>query len=211
MIKRIIKHNSGAHGWVERRLFDTAGLEMARKAMFAGASDAEVKRLLDRAAKPMFASNLLWKAIRSAFGLDLKIPFVTGYWTTNAIRTNTITDVGLKVLMDQLGGTTTAPVTAVAIGAGTPTTTALGDEIATGGGARGAATVSNETTDITGDTEQWIKTFNFTAAFSITEEGLFDNNTSGGKMFASQSFSTIPVDNGDSLQVTHQVQAERPA
>jgi hypothetical protein len=208
--KRFFKNGAGMKGVVERRLFDTKGLIAARQAMQAGASDEEVRILLDKAAKPQFANNGLWKLLYKLFNVDVKIPFLTGLWTTRAIRHNTITDVGLKVIADQLGGTTTVPVTAVAIGEGSPTPTALGSEVTTGGGARGAATVSNTTTDVTGDTEQWIKTFNFSATFAITEEALLDNNTSGGKMLASQSFSAVPVSDGDSLQITHQVQVETP-
>ena len=210
-MNKYIKQSGGVKGVVERRLFDSKLLAVAKQAMQSGASDEEVKALFDAAAKPMFANNGLWKLLYRALGVDLKIPFLTGFWTTRAIRHNLITDVGLKIVADQLGGTTTAPVTAIAIGEGTPSTTALGDEIASGGGSRGAATVSNETTDVTGDTEQWIKTFNFTTDFDVTEEGLFDNNTSGGKMLASQSFSAVPVGDGDSLQITHQVQFEIPA
>lgn len=206
MPTKLIKQQAGVKGIVERRLFDTKGLIAAKQAMQAGASEEEVKILLDRAAKPMFANNGLWKLLYKLLNVDVKIPFVTGYWTKRAIRHNTITNVGLKIVADQVGGTTTAPVTAIAIGEGTPSATALGSEISTNGGARGAATVTNETTSVTGDTEQWIKTFNFTGTFAVTEEGLFDNNTSGGKMLASQSFASIPVGNGDSLQITHQVQ-----
>jgi hypothetical protein len=118
---------------------------------------------------------------------------------------NTITSVGKKICADQVGGTTTTPVTAIAIGIGTPSATALGSEITTNGGQRGAATVTNTTTTTTGDTEQWAKTFTFTGSFAITEEGLFDNNTSGGKMLASQSFSAVNVISGDTYTVTHKV------
>jgi len=156
--------------------------------------------------KSQFKGNLLWELANRFLNLDLKVPFVTGYWTTRAIAHNTVTTKGKQIAAQQLGGTTTAPVTAIAIGIGSPSSTALGSEITTNGGQRGAATVSNTTTSTTGDTEQWIKTFTFTGSFAITEEGLFDNNASGGNMLASQTFSTVNVISGDSLQITHKVQ-----
>lgn len=170
-----------------------------------GLSAAVMQNIMEKSEKPMFAVNGIWKFFKKHFDADIVIPLITGQWKYGGIVTNTITDVGKKICADQVGGTTTAPVTAVAIGIGTPSTTALGSEIASGGGSRGAATVSNQTTSSTGDTERWIKTYNFTSTFAVTEEGLFDNNTSGGKMLASQSFSAVNVNNGDSLQITHNV------
>lgn len=169
-------------GWTEIALFDKNGK-----------------------AKKLFHVNKLWAFFKKKFNVDLKIPFLFGNWSTRALKFNTITSVGKQIAAQQVGGTTTAPVTAIAIGIGTPSATALGSEIASGGGERGAATVSNQTTTTTGDTERWIKTFTFTTGFAITEEGLFDNNTSGGNMLASQTFSAVNVVNTDTLQITHNV------
>ncbi len=221
------RDNAKMVGWTERRLFDTPKFIEAinylgadfkynkvtphtltdayEKALKIGIKEDVLKRLFDQAAKPMFKENRLWDFFHKHFKLDIQIPFIFGFWTTQPIRKNTITNVGKKIAADQTGGTTTVPVTAIAIGIGTPTATALGSEITTGGGARGAATVSNQTTTTTGDTERWVKTFTFTSSFAITEEGLFDNNTSGGNMLASQSFSVVNVVNTDTLQITHNV------
>lgn len=225
---KTINSKTKLKGWVERRLYDTAKLRkialengvslnhdfkykynfayICRKIIESGFSEKTLARWVDQCAKPMFANNFLWSLLKRFFNVDLRIPFLTGYWTTKAIRHNTITNVGKQIAAQQLGGTTTAPVTAIAIGIGTPSATALGSEIATGGGERGAATVSNQTTTTTGDTERWIKTFTFTSGFAITEEGLFDNNVSGGNMLASQSFAAVNVVNTDTFQVTHNVQ-----
>ena len=159
----------------------------------------------DGKAKKLFHVNFLWKLAKKYFHKDLKVPVLFGYWSPVAIKLNTVTAVGKQISAQQVGGTTTAPVTAVAIGIGTPTTTALGSEISATDGKRGAGTITNTTTTTTGDTEQWIKTWTFANSYAITEEGLFDNNTSGGNMLASQSFSAINVISGDTLQVTHQV------
>lgn len=173
----------GVRGWTEMKLFDANGKQ-----------------------KKLFQVNKLWQFLNKKFKIDVVIPFVTGHWSFDGIKMNTITTKGKEVIAKQLGGTTTAPVTAVAIGIGTGGTTALNSEITTNGGERGAATVTNVTVGTSGDAEQWVKLFNFTGAFAITEEGLLDNNTSGGNMLAYQSFSAINVASGDSLQITHKVQ-----
>lgn len=176
-------------GIVERRLFDKFGNP-----------------------KPMFADNLLWRLLKRFFGLDLQIPFLTGIWTINPIaRPNLIVNTGHKRYADQIGGTATTPMTALAIGTSTTAAaagdTALGAEITTSGGGRGAATVSNTTTLITGDTEQWQKTWSITGSLAITEEGIFDNNTSGGTLLAHNIFSVVNVVNSDTFQVTHKIQS----
>lgn len=153
--------------------------------------------------KQLFQDNKLWRVLNRLFKADIRVPFVTGIWTFAAQRHNTIPTVGKQLAAQQIGGTTTTPVTAIALGTDTPGTTALGAEITTNGGARGAATVTNTTETVTGDTEQWQKTFTFTGSLAITEEGLFNNNTSGGIMFASQSFAAVNVADGDTLQITH--------
>lgn len=155
--------------------------------------------------KKLFHPNTLWKVIKKHLGHDLQIPVLLGMWSTNSVRYNTVTTVGKKASADQIGGTTTTPFTAIALGVGTPSATALGSESTTNGGSRGAATVTNTTTTLTGDTEQWVKTFTFTGSLALIEEGIFNNNTSGGIMLASQTFSAVNVVNTDTLQVTHQV------
>lgn len=181
-MKKTIISQAKMKGWTEISLFDKDG-----------------KR------KKIFHANFLWKLAKKFFNKDFQIPYLFGMWSYNSLKFNTITNVGKQIAAQQTGGTTTAPVTAIAIGIGTPSATALGSEITTGGGARGAATVTNQTTTTTGDTERWVKTFTFTSGFAVTEEGLFDNNTSGGNMLASQSFSAINVVNTDTLQITHNV------
>ena len=164
-------------------------------------------RLLDKYgnAKPMFQENFLWRLFKKYFSLDLQIPFLFGNWTTSVIKRNTVTTIGKQISAQQVGGTTSAPVTAIALGVGTPSATALGSESTTNGGSRGAATVSNQTTTLTGDTERWVKTFTFSGVLVLIEEGLFDNNTSGGNMLASQTFSAVTTANTDTLQITHNV------
>lgn len=181
-MNRFFKNEAKVVGWTDIALFDKDGKP-----------------------KKLFHANFLWKIFKKKFNLDLQIPLIFGLWSTRSLRFNTITSVGKQISAQQVGGTTSAPVTAIAIGVGTPSATALGSESTTNGGSRGAATVSNQTTTTTGDTERWVKTFTFSGSLALTEEGLFDNNTSGGNMLASQTFSAVNVVNTDTLQVTHNV------
>lgn len=199
----------GMAGKVERRLFDTAKFEVANEAALAGLDQEYVNKLYDLAAKPMFRENFLWRLFNKIFNVDFKIPVLFGFWTTRAISKNLVTNAGLAIAAGQLNGVTTAPVTAIAIGTGTTAAnasdTALETEITDSGGERGAATTSRQTTTVANDTSQWVLTFNFTGTKAVTEEGLLDNNTSGGNLLARQVFSAINVVNGDSLQITHKV------
>lgn len=219
-------------GWTTRRLFDTPkfiellndeGVKFSTKTITshtltraydaglkAGLSKKDLAVLLDKSAKPMFKVNALWKFVNKFFKKDLAIPYLFGNWTTSPITANLVTTRGKRIVAEQLNGVSTAPVTAIAIGTGTTAAaagdTALQTESTTNGGARGAATTSNQTTTTTGDTARWVKTFTFTGSIAVTEEGLFDNNTSGGNMLARQVFSAVNVVNTDTLQITHNVQ-----
>jgi hypothetical protein len=168
-----------------------------------------VDAALDKSVKPMFADNFIWRFIKKVFNLDLRINFLTGFWTINPIRDNLITTKGHQQIAQQLGGTTTTPMTAMAIGTGTNAAsisdTQLQTEITTLGGARAAGTITNVTVTATLDSEQWVHTWNFTGTFAVTEEGILDNNASGGNMLAHQVFSVVNVVSGDSLQITHKV------
>jgi len=211
-MKLSLHSETGIKGTVTRRLFDTSKLYAAKEAISSGlvSAKADVEALLDWASKPLFAGNFVWSIFNKLFGIDLKIPFITGSWTNQAVKANLVTTVGKAAVADQVGGTTTSPMTAIAIGIGT-TGAAAGDttlesEIVSVGGERGAAAVTNVTTTTADDTERWIKTFSFTGSLAVTEEGVLDNNAAGGVLLARQVFAAVNVVNGDSLQITHNVQ-----
>lgn len=141
--------------------------------------------------------------VRDANG-NLKYPVIR--------HNNTITNVGHAAANGRISNQGSySPFVNLAIGTGTQatpaTSTALATEITTNGGARGAATATQVTTSVTNDTTQLVKTWTFTGSFAITEEGIFDNASSGGNMLAYQSFSAINVVSGDQLTVTHKVQS----
>lgn len=125
---------------------------------------------------------------------------------------NTITNAGHAAANGRMSNQGSYnPFVNLAIGTGTQATpataTALATEITTNGGQRGAATATQVQTTVANDTTQLVKTWTFTGSFAVTEEGIFDNASSGGTMLAYQSFTAINVASGDSLQVTHKYQS----
>lgn len=150
--------------------------------------------------KKIFHTNALWKLIKKTLDVDLQIPMLTGIWSDKSLRLNTVTTVGKAAIAAAI------PVTHIALGVGTPSATALGSESTTNGASRAAATVTAETTSTTDDTAQYYKEFTFTGSLALTEEGLF-TASSGGTMVASQTFSTLNVEDGDQLNVTHKIVA----
>lgn len=198
-------------GVVERRLFDSHKLNLAKELMKNGGSESEISLLLDWAAKPMFKWNKIGKMANKLFGVDLQIPLFSGIWTRQAIAENLVTTRGKQIVAERIGGTgSQAAIGYIAVGTGTTAAaagnTALETEITDSGLARAAATVSNVTTTTTNDTEQFVKTFTVTGTKAVTEEGLFDASSSGN-MLARQVFSAVNVVNGDSLQITHKITA----
>lgn len=160
--------------------------------------------------KKLWQENRLGRAVRRSVGRELRIPGITGGYGEVMTNHNLITNVGHAAANAKLSGQGSyGTFTAIAIGTGTTaaaaTDTALQTEISTNGGARGAATATQVTTTVTNDTTQLVKTFTFTGSFAVTEEGIFDNATSGGNMLARQVFSAVNVASGDSLQITHKV------
>lgn len=154
--------------------------------------------------KKLFQGNSLWTFFHKLFGLDLRIPLITGFWTKKSVSYNTITNGGLALAVQSLGKITGDGISHMGIGEGTPTGTALGSEITTGGGERSAVTGSSQTTTITDDTVRFSNLFSFTDAFAVTEEGLF-NASSDGVMVASKPMSVVNASAGDSLLMTHDI------
>ena len=117
---------------------------------------------------------------------------------------NTVTTVGKTQLALLAYGSGTA-FTAIAIGVGTPSSTALGSESTTNGGGRRSTTDVVKTNPSAG-VAQWVTTFSFTGALALTEEGIFNSGSaSSGTMLASQTFAAINVVNTDTLAITHSI------
>lgn len=118
---------------------------------------------------------------------------------------NTITAKGKTIAAKLWGGISATAYNAMAIGIGTPSANALGSEITTNGGERKAIIPTSVKTTIDDDTVQFVGEFTFTGSFAITEEGIFNNSTSGGDMGASTSFTAVNVVSGDTWTVTHKI------
>ena len=131
------------------------------------------------------------------------------YW-----RKNVITNVGLACIIRLVfSGLSEDKFGYIAIGTGTTseavTDTALEAEIA-----RKAASVSQTTTTISGDTALLEATFSsadgLTGTHNVSETGIF-NAASGGDLLARKVFSAVPInwDAGDSLTIRYYVQMTR--
>lgn len=146
----------------------------------------------------------------AAYGL--RIPFITGRWVNQLHVANLVTNAGKAGVASRINGAgSEAAFTYIAIGTGTTaaaaTDTTLETEITTGGGARASATASRTTTDVTNDTATLVHTFSLTSTFAITEAGAL-NAASSGVLLNRQVFSAVNVVNGDSLQVTINVDVD---
>lgn len=169
------------------------------------------RRLSDKDGNPlkMFSENAIWRFLKNTFGLDLRVPFITGNWTTEPIKHNAIVPDSLANVAGLLCGAETDPFKFLAIGIGTATPAGLGSEIVTGGGEAAEATVSLVTTSVTNDTAQLVHEWTFTAPFAITEEGVF-NAVAAGDPLAYQNFAAVNVVSGNKFEVTHQIVMQIP-
>jgi len=131
------------------------------------------------------------------------------YW-----RKNVITDVGLACIIRLVfSGLTEDKFGYLGIGSGTTaeavTDTSLQYEIL-----RKAATVTQETTTITGDTAKVEATYSsadgLTGTMNISETGIF-NLATGGDLLARKVFAAVPLDwdAGDTLTIRYFVQMTR--
>jgi len=140
-------------------------------------------RLFDRDGNivPLWQENRLGKFLRERLR-ELRVAFVTGRYSDAMLTHNLVTNVGHAAMNGRAsnqGGY--SPFVNIGLGQGTAsaaaTDEALGNEITSAGGARGAATASQVTTTVASDTTQLVKTFTFTGSFAVTEEAIFDSAT----------------------------------
>jgi len=193
------------------KMIGEVGIEIFDKKLYLqameilkGGNKKKADRVLKKARKKQFKENQLGTFLRKRTGKVIKNK-LTGKWTSDPIvRKNLITTKGKEIMIKQLIGTTTTPIVGIAIGTGTvaPTAadTALGTEYD-----RAAAVTNITTTTTTNDSVVFSKSFEFTEAVSITEEGLFDHATTGGNLFARHTFSSYDVDDQDILTITHKI------
>jgi hypothetical protein len=88
------------------------------------------------------------------------------------------------------------------------TTNALTTESTASGVARTAATVTNPTTTVTGDTNQAYKSFSVGATVSLYGCGLFSASSSGDMWQWHRWAAVVNFQSGDTLQETMQLQCK---
>jgi len=142
----------------------------------------------------------------------LRIPFITGFWTSRMNVANLVTNAGMAGVASRINGAgAEAAFTYIAVGTGTTAAaagnTALETEITDSGLARANSSASRVTTDVTNDTAQLVNTFSVTGTKAVTESGVL-NASSAGVLLCRQTFSAVNVVNGDSLQVTWKVDVD---
>jgi hypothetical protein len=131
----------------------------------------------------IFFPFLLWKILKR-FGIDVKIPFVTGTYSLGATFHNVITNTGKagmagRLIWDSSEGSTIGQFNELALGIGTTavdaTDTALESEIVDSGLDRAVATLSRVTTDEANDTAKLVHTWtSLTNTKAVTEIGIFN-------------------------------------
>lgn len=140
----------------------------------------------------------------AAYGIQ--ISGITGESTLFARRSNLTTTTGKAGIASRINGSGgEAAFTYIAVGTGVTaaaiTDTTLQTELAASGLSRANATASRVTTDTTNDTARLQNTFTVTGTAAVTESGVL-NAASVGTLACRQTFSAINVVNGDSLQIT---------
>jgi len=140
---------------------------------------------------------------------SLPAKFLDYYW-----RKNIVTNVGLACIIRLISaGLTEEKFGYLAIGTGTTTEsatdTALQAEIK-----RKSATITQETTSITGDTAKFEATFSsadgLSGSHNVSETGIFNASTAGS-LLARKTFSAVPInwDAGDTLTIRYYIQMTR--
>lgn len=165
--------------------------------------------------KPIFQQNKLFTWLMKKGIVSphfIKIPFLLGRWQDHMVGANLITNAGMAGVASRINGDgSEAAFTYIAVGTGTTaaaaTDTTLETEISDSGLSRAAATASRTTTDVTNDTARLQKTFSVTGTKAVTEAGAL-NAASVGVLLNRQVFSAINVVNGDSLQITIDVDVD---
>lgn len=174
------------------------------------------KAIIEKARKGynVYNSNgSLKKGIRANLALHgIRLPFITGSWQKELSISNLVTNAGFAGVASRINGSgAEAAFTYIGLGTGTTAAnvadTTLETEIVASGGERASATASRTTSDVTDDTATLVHTFSFTGSLAITESGVL-NAASVGVLLCRQVFSVINVANGDSLQVTWDVDVD---
>lgn len=118
-------------------------------------------------------------------------------------------DVGKQWVVDKMDDSQASTMNRVAWGTGAGTTGETDTTLFTEASeTRATATLSQQTTTITGDTFQAVGTLTATGAKTITNTGLLDA-ASAGNMLIKGDFTGVPLLTGDSIEFTFRLQADQ--
>jgi hypothetical protein len=149
----------------------------------------------------------LWQENALGELLGIKIPGITGRYSTEYNKDNLIVDAGLAGIASRYNGDgAEAAFTYIAVGtddtAAAADNTTLGAEITDSGLARAEATASRETTTATNDTAKLSEEFTVTGTKAINEVGIF-NAASAGTMGSRTVITTKNVEDGDTITIEY--------
>jgi len=159
--------------------------------------------------KELWQENKLGRFIFEKFGLDLRIPYLTGGMALSYNVYNLVVNAGLAGVASVINGDgSEAAFTYLAVGtddtAAAAGNTTLGTEITDSGLERASATASRVTTTVTNDTAQLLKAFSVTGTKAVAEVGVL-NASSTGTMLSRTVITTKNVENGDTLTITYKI------
>lgn len=117
-------------------------------------------------------------------------------------------DVGKAWVVDKMDDSQASTMNRIGWGTGAGTAAATDTTLFTeDNDGRATATLSQQTTTVTGDTYQAVGTITSTGTKTITNAGLFDAATEGtGNMLVKGDFTGIPLVSGDSIEFTIKLQ-----
>jgi len=131
-------------------------------------------------------------------------PKLPDYGLYVAKKKNVILNEGIGRVSGLLNGEVSGYYDYIAIGTSDATAsasdTSLHSEID-----RGLATTSQETTSITNDTAKWVKTFSFTATYTINEVGICRGTSDD---FLTRANLSVTVNDGDNLTIIYKVKVQ---
>jgi hypothetical protein len=149
----------------------------------------------------------LWQENALGELLGIRIPFITGRYSTEYHKDNLIVDAGLAGIASRYNGDGSEDeFKYIAVGtddtAAAAGNTTLGTEITDSGLSRALATASRETTTATNDTAKLSNEFSVTGTKAIKEVGVF-NAASAGTMGSRTVITTKNVESGDTITIEY--------
>lgn len=117
-------------------------------------------------------------------------------------------DVGKQWVVDKMDDSQASTMNRIGWGTGAGTAAATDTTLfSEDNDGRATATVTQQTTSVTGDTYQAVGTITSTGTKTITNAGLFDAATEGtGNMLVKGDFTGVPLVSGDSIEFTIKLQ-----